>query len=83
MNNTTTNNVLTLVLAVVVLLGVVFVLQTVFRERELRTLQGQVFLHQRNMQQVAGLFGEAAQYGKTHPDIDPILQPFIKKPAAR
>lgn len=82
MKSGTTNTVLTVVLAVLVLAGVLFVLQTIFRQRELRTMQAEIVTRQSNMNR-AGLFlTEAAQYGKTHPDIKPILAPFERKPAA-
>jgi hypothetical protein len=78
-----TNTVLTVVLAVLVLAGVVFALQTIFRQRELRNMQSQTFACQSNMQRVGALLNEAAQYGKTHADINPMLQPFEGKPTAR
>jgi len=82
MKSGTTNTVLTVVLAVLVLSGVLFALQTIFRARELRTLQAQTFACQSNMNHLNLLLNEAIQYGKAHPDINPILQPFEAKPAA-
>lgn len=78
-----TNTVLTVVLAVLVLAGVLFALQTIFRQRQFRTMQSQIIACNSNMQRVGGLLNEAAQYGKTHPDINPVLQPFMGKPAVR
>jgi len=77
-----TNTVLTWVLAVIVLAGVLFALQTIFRSRELRMLQSQVIVCQSTMNRLNVVLNEAVQYGKTHPDIDHVLQPFETKPAA-
>lgn len=82
MKSGTTNTVLTWVLAVIVLAGVLFALQTIFRSRELRTLQAQVIGCQSSMNRLNLVLNEAVQYGKTHPDIDHVLQPFEAKPAA-
>ncbi|MDE3066666.1 MAG: hypothetical protein KGJ60_03855 [Verrucomicrobiota bacterium] len=79
----TTNMVLTFVLGALVVLGVVFALQTVFRSRELRTLQTQTLVCQGNLNRLNLLLNEALQYGKTHPDINPVLQPFESKPRVR
>lgn len=79
----TTNTVLTLLLALLVLGGVVFALQSIFRTREFRTLQSQVIARQTNMNRLNLLLNEAMVYGKTHPDINRILQPFEGKPVAR
>jgi hypothetical protein len=78
-----TNAVLTVVLAVLVLAGVYFDLRAVFSQRQLRTMQAQTIACQSNMNRVGLLLNEAVQYGKTHPDINPVLQPFEGKPAAR
>ena len=78
-----TNTVLTLVLAVLVLAGVLFALQTIFRSRELRTLQAQTIACQNTMNRLTLVLNEAIQYGKTHPDINHVLQPFETKPATR
>jgi len=79
----TTNLVLTCVLAVLLLAGVLFALQTIFRTRELRSLQSLSLEHQQNAARVNLLFTEAEQYSKTHPDLSPILKPFEGKPTAR
>lgn len=79
----TTNTVLTLLLALLVLAGVVFALQSILRQREFRNLQAQVVLRQTNMNRLNMLLNEASLYGKTHPDINRLLQPFVAKPAAR
>ena len=45
----TTNTVLTLVLALLVVAGVIFALQSIFRTREFRTLQSQIIARQTNL----------------------------------
>jgi len=82
MKTGTTNTILTLALTVLVLAGVLFALQAIFRTRELRTLQAQTIVCQSNLNRLNLLLNEAVQYGKTHPDINPVLQPFEAKPAA-
>ena len=82
MKTGTTNTILTLALTVLVLAGVLFALQAIFRTRELRTLQAQTIVCQSNLNHLNLLLNEAVQYGKTHPDINPVLQPFEAKPAA-
>jgi hypothetical protein len=77
-----TNVILTFVLGVLVVLGVVFALKTVNRTREVRQLQVQMVNVQRSVNILNLLLNDAVQYGKTHPDINPIIQPFETKPAA-
>lgn len=79
----TTNAILTFVLGVLVMLGVVFALQTINHTRELRSLQMRLVATQRNINVLNLLLNESVQYGKTHPDINPVIQPFETKPAAR
>lgn len=79
----TFNTILTFLLGVSVLLGVIFALRTVFHTRELRTLQAQMLNCQVNVNRLNLTLNAASQYGKTHPDIQHILQPFEPKPAAR
>ena len=79
----TTNTILTLLLALLVLAGVLFALQSIFRQREFRNLQAQVIARQTNMNRLNLLLNEAMVYGKTHPDVNRILQPFVAKPATR
>ena len=81
MKSETTNTVLTLVLAVLVLASVLFTLQSIFRSRELRNLQSQTIACQSNLNRLNLLMNEAVIYGKVHPDINHILQPFQAKPA--
>ena len=69
----TTNTILTFVLGVLALLGVIFALKTVFHARELRSLQ--MAIPQKNfMLTVQSLYNDSVEYGKTHPDINRILQ---------
>ena len=77
-----TNAILTFVLGVLVVLGVVFALKTINHTRELRTLQAQVVSVQRSVNILNLMLNDAALYGKTHPDINPIIQPFETKPVA-
>jgi hypothetical protein len=82
MKSETFNSILTYVLGALVVLGVVFALRTVFHTRELRALQAQMLNCQVNINRLNLTLNEAVQYGKTHPDIEHILQPFELKPAA-
>jgi len=78
----TLNTVLTFLLGVSVVFGVWFALRTVFHTRELRTLQSQMLTCQVNVNRLNLALNAAAQYGKTHPDIEHIIQPFEPKTAA-
>jgi len=69
----TTNTILTYVLGVLALLGVIFALQIIFHTRELRALQ-MAIPQKTYMLTVQSLYNDAAEYGKTHPDINRILQ---------
>jgi len=77
------NTILTFLLGVSVVFGVLFALRTVFHTRELRTLQAQMLSCQVNVNRLNLTLSAAAQYAKTHPDIEHIIQPFEPKPAAR
>jgi hypothetical protein len=70
----TTNTVLTLVLAALVLAGVLFALQTIFRTRELRTISMQANMANSTLLQEQALFNDCMEYSKTHPAITPILE---------
>ena len=83
MKSETTNTVLTLVLALLVVAGVLFALQSILRTRQFRTLQAQIIVRQTNMNRLNLLLNESIIYGKTHPDINRIIQPFEAKPVAR
>jgi hypothetical protein len=77
----TTNTVLTLALAALVLADVLFALRTIILQRESRNLQAQVMVRQGSLNRLNVVLNESVQYGKTHPDINHVLQPFIAKPA--
>ncbi len=79
----TTNTVLTLVLAVLVLAGVLFALQTILRTRAFGSMNVQLNFARNSLIQEQSLFNDCLEYGKTHPDINRVLQPFEAKPAAR
>ncbi len=78
----TTNTVLTLALAALVLADVLFALRTIILQRESRNLQAQVIVRQTTMNRLNAVLNESVIYGKTHPDINRVLQPFVAKPAA-
>jgi hypothetical protein len=82
MKSGTSNTVLTVVLAVLLLADVLFALRTIILTRESRTLLAQVNLRNTNMQRLNLLLNEAVIYGKTHPDINRVIQPFEAKPVA-
>jgi len=77
-----TNTILTFVLGLLLVLGVVFALQAVNYTREIRSLQTQLANSQRSLNILNLLLNDAVQYGKTHPDINPVIQPFEAKSAA-
>jgi len=78
----TTNTVLTLILAVLVLGGVLFALQTIFRTRELRSISLQANMANSTLMQEQALFNDCLEYSKTHPAITPILE-SVQSRAAR
>jgi hypothetical protein len=78
----TTNTVLTLILAVLVLGGVLFALQTIVRTRELRSISLQANMANSTLMQEQALFNDCLEYSKTHPAITPILE-SVQPRAAR
>lgn len=76
-----TNTVLTLVLAVLVLASVLLTLQTILRTREFGTMNARATFARTSLVQEQALFNDCMEYGKTHPDINRVLQPFEAKPA--
>lgn len=76
------NMIFTFMLGMLIVLGAIFALQTVNHTREMRSLQAQFQVAQKNLGWVNLLLNDSVQYGKTHPDIMPILKPFEIKPAA-
>jgi Tfp pilus assembly protein PilV len=63
----TTNNILTYVLGVLALLGVIFALQTIFRTRELRSLQNQATIDNAYLMRLQALANEAYAYSQKNP----------------
>jgi hypothetical protein len=85
MKNDNITTFLNLVLAVSLILGVVFALQTIFRSREFRTLQIQSNQANAYRMAVESLANDALAYSlkNPNPDIQRILQPGQAKPATR
>ena len=85
MKNDNITTFLNLVLAVLAILGVIFALQTIFRTRELRSLQMQATQANGYRMGVEALANDAVAYSKQNPnsDIQHILQPPQAKPATR
>ena len=85
MKNDNITTALNLVLAVLAILGVIFALQTIFRTRELRSLQMQATQANGYRMAVESLANDAVAYSKKNPnsDILRILQPAQAKPANR
>lgn len=77
----TTNTALTLVLALLVLAGVVFALQTILRTRELGSTNAQLNFARNSLIQEQALFNDCAEYSKTHPAMTPILESVEPKAA--
>ena len=85
MKNDNITTALNLVLAVLAILGVIFALQTIFRTRELRSLQMAATQANGYRMAVESLANDAVAYSKNNPnsDILRILQPAPAKPATR
>ena len=85
MKNDNITTALNLVLAVLAILGVVFALQTIFRTRELRTLQFQATQANAYSMAVQALANDTLAYSQKNPNADilRILQPTQAKPATR
>jgi hypothetical protein len=85
MKNDNITTALNLVLAVLAILGVIFALQTIFRTRELRSLQMQATQANGYRMAVESLANDAVTYSKNNPnsDILRLLQPAQAKPANR
>jgi hypothetical protein len=85
MKNDNITTALNLVLAVLAILGVIFALQTIFRTRELRSLQMQATQANGYRMAVESLANDAVAYSKQNPNADllRILQPAQAKPANR
>ena len=85
MKNDNITTALNLVLAVLAILGVVFALQTIFRTREMRTLQIQATQANAYRMAVEALANDTLAYSQKNPNADilRILQPAQSKPATR
>jgi hypothetical protein len=85
MKNDNITTALNLVLAVLAILGVIFALQTIFRTRELRSLQMQATQANGYRMGVEALANDAIAYSKQNPnsEILHIVQPTQAKPATR
>ena len=85
MKNDNISTALNLVLAVLAILGVIFALQTIFRTRELRSLQMQATQANGYRLGVEALANDAVAYSKqnSNSEILRILQPTPAKPANR
>jgi hypothetical protein len=86
MKNDNITTFLNLVLAVLAILGVIFALQTIFRTRELRSLQMQATAANGYRMAVESLANDAIAYSKNNPNSDILRilqQPAPAKPANR
>ena len=85
MKNDNITTALTLVLAVLAILGVIFALQTIFRTRELRSLQMQATQANAYSMGVEALANDTFAYSQKNPNADilRIVQPNQAKPATR
>ena len=85
MKNDNITTALNLVLAVLAILGVIFALQTIFRTRELRSLQMRATQANGYLMAVESLANDVIAYSKQNPnsDILRLLQPAQVKPANR
>ncbi len=85
MKNDNITTALTLVLAMLAILGVIFALQTIFRTRELRSLQIQATQANAYSMGVEALANDTFAYSQKNPnpDIARILQLIQAKPATR
>lgn len=85
MKNDTTTTALNVVLAALALAGVLFALLTIFRTRELRSLQIQAQQAQATLLQVQSMANDALAYNQAHPnpDLTRILSAAQAKPAGK
>jgi hypothetical protein len=80
-----TNTVLKFALAALVVLAVVFALQTIFRTRELRSLIQQENMDKNNLMLMQSVYNDTLAYTQKNPspDLTHILQAVQAKPATR
>ena len=81
----TTDAILKFVLTALVILAVMFALQTIFRTRELRTLTLQATMDNNNMLRIQSLYNDSLAYNQKNPspDLIRILQTVQVKAATR
>jgi hypothetical protein len=81
----TTDAILKFVLVALVVLAVIFALQTIFRTRELRSLTQQATMAQNNLMRTQSLYNDTLAYSQKNPspDLTRILQAVQAKPATR
>lgn len=79
----TTDCILKFVLAALVILAVIFALQTIFRTRELRSLTQQAGMDKNNLLLMQSVYNDALAYSQKNPspDLTRILQTVQAKPA--
>jgi hypothetical protein len=86
MKSGTTDTVLKFVLAALVILAVIFALQTIFRMHDFRSLNAQANYAQNSLQMVQSLYNDTLVYSQKNPspDLTRILQTVqATKPATR
>jgi hypothetical protein len=81
----TTDTVLKFALVALVVLAVIFALQTIFRTRELRSLTQQAGMDKNTLQLMQSLYNDTLAYSQKNPspDLTRILQAVQAKPATR
>jgi hypothetical protein len=81
----TTDTILKFVLTALVILAVIFALQTIFRTRELRSLSAQATAANNSLLRVQALYNDTLVYSQKNPspDLTHILQVVQVKPATR
>jgi hypothetical protein len=72
------NEILTFVLGILVVLGVIFAVQTINRSRELNTLQIQAVAINQNYLRLQGLLNEVLAYNQKYPN--PELTHILQTP---
>jgi hypothetical protein len=81
----TTDTILKFTLGALVILAVVFALQTIFRTRELRSLTQQAGADKNSLMLMQSLYNDTLAYSQKYPspDLTRILQTVQAKPASR
>ncbi|MGO9199146.1 MAG: LapA family protein [Limisphaerales bacterium] len=76
MKNSPLTTILLAVLAISALLSVISCMRYISSTKEIRRLQNQFAAIQYRQNAFQALITDAAEYGKTHPKIGPLLEPF-------